>query len=101
RTSMNDARATTIAISQGLALPAATSAGPLTATAGALMTASAGGSDKGSQPLVERPLWIDAHARHNGHAGSKRDIGRRIVDDDLHRHPLDDFDVVAGRVLRR
>jgi hypothetical protein len=31
---------------------------------------------------------------------AQRDIGRRIVDDDLHRHALHDLHVVAGRILR-
>src|SRR5260370_16520995 len=56
--------------------------------------------DGGGEPLVQRRLGIDTHTRHHRHAGAQGNIGRWIVDDDLHRHALDDLDVVARRVFR-
>jgi hypothetical protein len=49
--------------------------------------------------LIERGRRIDPHAGHDRHAGTQGNIVRRIVNNDLHRHALDDLDVVAGRVL--
>ena len=44
---------------------------------------------------------VDAHGRDDRHARAERDVGRRIVQDELDRHALDDLDVVAGRVFGR
>ena len=51
--------------------------------------------------FVERGGRIGSHGRLDRHARAERDVGRRIVEDDLDRHALDDLDVIAGGVLRR
>ena len=53
------------------------------------------------QPLIERRRRVDADGRNDRHSRTERDVGRRIVQDDLDRHALDDLDVVAGRVFGR
>ena len=40
------------------------------------------------------------YRRHHRHAGAEQYVGR-FVKEDLHRHALNDFDEIAGRVLRR
>src|SRR5262245_58563746 len=76
-TSMKAARDTTLAINQGLRLPAA--------------------DRSGVQPSV-----MSAHpdSGHDGHAGAEWTFAWHLVEQDLYRYPLDNLDEVAGGVLR-
>src|SRR5262249_19811790 len=92
-TSMKLASATTMAISHGLApLPLAAVGAPAWIDATLIATPAA---------VHRAGAWIDSHGRDHRHARPERDVGRRIVHNDLDRHALHDLDVVAGGVLGR
>src|SRR5690349_11428052 len=84
-TSMKAASATTGAMIQGVGPVAAAAPPP--------------GAGAGSAMLSARPD-IDGRNHREAEAGDET-VGQRLVEHDLHRHPLHHLDEVAGGVLRR
>src|SRR5262245_24909932 len=86
-TSMKVASMTETAISQGLN-PGFHASAACTVLDSALIVVS--------RCSLHRDFRIDRHARADGVLRI-----RLFIKDDLHRHALDNFDIVAGRVFRR
>ena len=97
---MNVASATRTAISHGLTEAGFAAAGAPKRLPTALIPSPPALRGR-LESLIQERRRIDSHGRHDRHAGAEGDIGRRMVDDDLDRHALDDLDVVASGVLGR